>query len=137
MTNIKANILNKLRSLAITAVVWEGDLPQNPTYPTTVFDLIDEVPVGRSHDSDVSPFRDARVQIDVYAETRAQADDLIELYYVALNSFDGLVGDGASPETSVDMVIRYESTNPNLNFQAESTTRVIKGRSMDFKIFYK
>lgn len=137
MSSVKANIYKHLVSLAITPEVYDGELPQNPTYPVTIYDLIDENPVGRSHDSNIASFRDARVQIDVYAATAAAADELIERYFAALNSFNGLIGDGNSPEVFVDLTIRYESTNPRLDFGDQPTTRPIKGRSMDFKIFYK
>jgi len=135
--NLKAGVYNLLLDLGITAAVYDGQLPQNPTYPTTVYDLIDEVPLGRSHDSEVSPFRDTRIQIDVFAESAKQADDLIEQYFQALNSFDGSIGNGQSPESFKDICIRYENTNPRLDFTAQPTLKNIKGRSMDFKILYK
>ena len=135
--SIKYAIFLKLSALAITTKIWDAHLPQNPTYPTTVYDLIDEVPIGRSHDSNTAPFREARVQIDVFAQSGSQADDLIEQYFTALNSFDGVIADSLSPQTSYDVSIRYESTNPIMDFPAEPTLNIIRGRSMDFMIFYK
>jgi len=134
--SIKIQIYRKLVALAITGKIYDGELPQNPTYPVTVYDLIDEVAVGRNHESNNAPFREARVQIDVYAETTKAADDLIEQYFDALNSFDGSLGDGASPETLVDVVIRYANTNPRMDFNDQATLRSVKGRSMDFMILY-
>lgn len=134
--SIKTALWRKLVALGITAKVWDAQLPQNPEYPATVYDLIDENPIGRSHDSNVAPFREARVQIDVYASTTKEADDLIEQYFDALNSFDGDLSDGQSPETLTNVVIRYENTNPIMDFRDQVTTRQIRGRSMDFKLLY-
>lgn len=134
--NIKSIIYQKLLALGLTAKVYDAELPQNPEYPVTVYDLIDENPIGRSHDSNVAPFREARIQIDVFAATTAEADSLIEQYFDALNCFDGTLGDGASPETTVEAVIRYANTNPFMDFRQQVTTRLIRGRSMDFMILY-
>lgn len=129
-------LYRKLVALGITPNVYEEELPQNPTYPATVYSMIDAVPVGRSHDTGVMPFRDERFQIDVFAETVPVAKAAIERYFSELGSFDGVISDGESPETLHDVTIRYEATNPNQSFRDEKALSVV-GRSMDFKIFYK
>lgn len=136
MSSIKGAIYTKLAALAITPRIYDEELPQNPTYPATVYDLIDEVGVGRNHDG-AAPMRDARVQIDVFALSGFQADGFIEQYFAALQSFDGTLGDGQSPEMQYSVSIRYEATNPNQSFKDEKTLRNVRGRSMDFMILYK
>jgi hypothetical protein len=136
MTNIKIAIYQKLTALAITPEIYDGDLPDDVSYPVTAYDLIDEVPTGRTHDA-VAPFREARIQIDVYAASVAAADVLIEQYFQALQSCDEQLADGESPETVFDASIRYESTNPRMRFISEPTLADVYGRSMDFIVLYK
>jgi hypothetical protein len=136
MSSIKGAFYTKLRALAITPDVYDEELPQNPTYSATVYDLVDENPVGRNHDN-AAPFREARVQIDIFALSGYEADTLIEQYFDALHSFDGILGDGQSPETNYDVSIRYENTNPKQTFKDEATLKTVRGRSMDFMILYK
>jgi hypothetical protein len=136
MSSIKGALYIKLVALAITSKVYDEELPQNPTYPATVYDLVDENPIGRNHDG-AAPFREARVQIDVFALSGFEADTLIEQYFDALQSFDGILGDGQSPETQYDVSIRYENTNPKQIFTDESALKTVRGRSMDFMILYK
>jgi hypothetical protein len=136
VSSIKGALYTKLLALAITPRIYDEELPQNPTYPATVYDLIDEVGIGRNHDG-AAPFREARVQIDVFALSGYQADTLIEQYFDALQSFDDTLGDGQSPETQYPVSIRYENTNPNQSFKDEKTLQNVRGRSMDFKVLYK
>lgn len=136
MTNyysLKMGINSFLVTNAITPYIYHRELPQNPSYPATVYDIIDQVPMGRSHSEGVLPFREARVQIDMYAQTVEEAENILELYFNAMGSYDGSLG---APGFS-DVSIRYESTNPDMSFESEPTLRQIEGRSMDFKILYK
>jgi hypothetical protein len=137
MSTLQIALYRKLVALNITPYIYEDQLPQDSLYPATVYSMIDAVPVGRSHDSNVTPFREERIQIDVFAESVADAKYAIERYFVALSSFDGPLGDGRSPESHYDVSVRYEATNPSQDFTNEVTTRNIKVRSMDFMIFYK
>lgn len=133
MRSIKAGLNDFLNRLGITAYIYMRELPQNPSYPATVFDVIDQVPIGRSHDTGVLPFREARVQIDIYAETVEEAEDAAERYFEAIGNYDGSLG---VPEFSY-VSIRYESNNPDPTFEEEPTLREIEGRSTDYKILYK
>ena len=62
---------------------------------------------------------------------------LIKKYFDALNHFDKELSNGQSTETVYEISIRYESTNPRLDFTEQPTLKEVKGRSMDFKILYK
>lgn len=135
-TSIKTALYRFLSDAGITAKVYDMDLPQEPVYPVTVYDVEDENDIGRNHDG-AAPFRDARIQIDVLAESGSQADALIEQWYTLLQSYDAVLSDGQSPETSYDVGIWYESTNPKQTFIGEPTIKTINVRSMNFKALYK
>lgn len=133
---IKANFYQLLRTAAITPHIYFGELPQNPSYPATVYDFVSQPPVDLTHDVGVVGFRKARVQIDVFAETVAEAEAAIEAYYELLKSYSGSVGDGLSPETVIEMDIWDEGQNPDMDFEEEPTLRHIEGRSRDFMIHW-
>jgi hypothetical protein len=134
--SIKAGIYNKLLSLGITAHIYYRELPQNPSYPATVYDVISDVVIGNVYDSGVHCFRRARVQLDVYALTVAAAEAAMEAYFDALDNFSGSLGGGESPSPFQDVVIFDEGANPDLDYEAEPTLRQIEGRSRDFMILY-
>lgn len=137
MSSIKTAIRRKLLDLGVTATVWDAELPQNPVYPTTAYDLDFEEPVGLCHDSGTSPMRRARFLVAVFAEGGAQADELIEQYFAGLaNLFDDL-GDGLSPETVYRCAIWWENTNPLIDYEQEPTLKPVRCRSMDFRILYR
>lgn len=136
MNSIKAGIYNKFAELAITPYIYHRELPQNPQYPATVYDLISDVVIGHTHDNLVTSFRRARVQIDVYAETVGAAENAMEEYFVALAGFKGSIGNGLSPSQFTDVSIFDLGANPDLDFEEEPTLRMIEGRSRDFSILY-
>jgi hypothetical protein len=133
--SFKIAIYRKLVSLGLTPKVYHKKLPQNPTYPATVYEFVSEPPVDLTHDVGVVGFRKARIQIDVYALTTAQAEAAIEGYFEALKSFSGVLSDGNSPATTYDCDIWDEGGNPDQSFN-DSTLRHIEGRSHDFMIQY-
>ena len=136
MSSIKGAIYTKLVALAITPKVYHNELPQNPSYPATVYSLISQAPVDLTHDVGVTGFRQARIQIDVYALTVSQAETAMEAYFEAFKSFSGILGDGLSPETTYDCDIWDEGGNPDMSFEEETTLRHVEGRSHDFMIHY-
>jgi hypothetical protein len=136
MASIKAGIANKLAALAVTPFIFHRELPQNPTYPATVYDVISDTVVGHTHDNLVVGFRRARIQIDVYAETVAEAEDAMENYFAALVGFKGSIGDDLSPSQFTDVSIFDIGSNPDYDFEEEPTLRHIEGRSRDFTILY-
>ena len=115
MKSIRAGIYNKLVALAITPYVYHNELPQNPSYPATVYDVISDVTIGHTHDSGVVGFRRTRVQIDVFAESVSEAEEAMEAYFAALAGFKGSIGDGLSPEQFTDVSIFDEGANPDLD----------------------
>ena len=133
--SFKIAIYRKLVSLGLTPKIYYRELPQNPTYPATVYDFVSEVPVDLTHDVGVVGFRKARMQIDVYALTTAQVEAAIEGYFAALKSFSGVLSDGLSPATTWDCDIWDEGGNPDQSFN-DSTLRHIEGRSHDFMIHF-
>src|SRR3972149_535745 len=134
--SIKAGIYNKLLALNITPYIYGRELPQNPNYPATVYYVISDVVIDNVHDEGVHCFRRARVQIDVYARTVAEAETAMEDYFAALDNFSGSIGDDMSPSQFTDVCIWDEGANPDLDFESESTLRDIEGRSRDFMILY-
>jgi hypothetical protein len=133
--SIKAGIYNKLLSLAVTPYIYHRELPQNPSYPATVYDVISDINLCHTHDHVTGP-RQARVQIDVYAETVAAAEAAMEAYFTELAGFSGSIGDGLSPSQFTDVAIFDEGANPDLDFEQEPILRQIEGRSRDFMIVY-
>lgn len=136
MSSIKAGIYNFLSAGAVTPNIYHRELPQNPDYPATVYDLISDVTIGHTHDALVTGFRRARVQIDVYAETVSDAENAMESYFALMAGFTGSIGDGLSPQQFTDVSIFDSGANPDLNFEDEPTLRMIEGRSRDFIILY-
>ncbi|RPH38359.1 hypothetical protein EHM92_00310 [bacterium] len=134
--SIKATIYRILSSAAITPYIYHGDLPQNPSYPATVYDIISQPAADLTEDVGVVGFRKARIQIDVYAQSVGAAEDAMERYYELLKSYSGSIGDGASPETVIDCDIWDEGANPDMDFEDEPTLRQIEGRSRDFMIHW-
>jgi hypothetical protein len=133
--SFKIAVYRKLVSLGLTPKIYYRELPQNPSYPATVYSLISQAPVDLTHDVGVTGFRQARFQIDAYALTVAQAETAIEAYFEALKSFSGVLSDGLSPETTYDCDIWDEGRNPDQSFN-DSTLRHIEGRSHDFMIHF-
>jgi len=136
MSSIKAGIYNKLLELSVTPHIYLRELPQPPEYPATVFDVISDVVIGNVYESGAHCFRRARVQIDVYALTVAEAEDAMESYFDALDAFSGALGSGSSPSEFSDVAIFDEGANPDPEFEAEPTLRQIEARSRDFMILY-
>lgn len=134
--NIKGYFYSILKTAAITPYIYHRELPQNPSYPATVYDFISQPPVDLTHDVGTVGFRKARVQIDVYALTVAQAESAIEAYFELLKSYVGSIGDGESPETVIEVDIWDEGANPDMDFEEEPTLRAIEGRSRDFMIHW-
>jgi len=130
--SIKWAIYKILKTAAITPHIYARELPQNPSYPATVYDIVSQPPVELTHDVGVVGFRQARIQIDVYALTVAAAESAMEAYYELLKSYSDVIGDDASPETTVDVDIWDEGQNPDMDFEEEPTLRHIEGRSRDF-----
>lgn len=134
--SIKAGIYNKLVSLAITPYIYHRELPQNPRYPATVYNVVSDVAINHTHDNLVVGFRRARVQIDVYALSVEEAEVAMEAYFAALAGFQGSIGDGFSPSQFTDVSIFDEGANPDLDYEEEPTLRNLEARSRDFMILY-
>lgn len=134
--SFKIAIYRKLLALGLTPKVYYRELPQNPTYPATVYDFLPEAPVDLTHDVGVVGFRKARIQIDVYALTVAEVETAMEGYFNALKSFSGVLSDGLSPATTWDFDIWDEGGNPDMSFDEEPTLRHVEGRSRDFMIHF-
>lgn len=133
MANLKEGLNAFLTASAITALVYHQDLPQNPTYPATVFDVIDQIPVGRNHDNGVLPMREARVQIEVFAETLAAAESAAEQYFELLGNYDGSLGVAGLTNVS----IRWDADNPDPLAPLDTVIlRTLFARSMDFIVLY-
>ncbi len=130
--SIKSAIFSFLEASGITPAVYHRELPQEPAYPVTVYDLIDDVPIGHTYDPGVDGFRRARVQIDVYAETVDEAEDIMERYVDLLSGYEGSLGVAGFSDVSVFDL----GSNPDLDFEEEPTLRAIEGRSRDFQILY-
>lgn len=131
-TSIKAGIYMYLTDLAITPYIYHRELPQNPSYPATVYDIVSQPAVELTHDIGTVGFRYARVQIDVYALTVAEAEEAMERYFEILKDFSGSLG--VPGFTDVD--IWDEGANPDLDYEEEPTLRQIEGRSRDFMIHW-
>ena len=69
MSSVKPYIYNLLSSAAITPYIYHHELPQDPSYPATIYDVISQPPVDLTHDKGTVGFRKARIQIDVIAES--------------------------------------------------------------------
>jgi hypothetical protein len=134
--SIMAGFWNKLLALSVTPYIWRGEVPQNPVYPLTVFDLVDEPPADHTHDAQVVGPRSARVQIEVYAESASAADAAMEEYFAELAGFSGAFGSNTSPSEFADVEIFDEGNAGNMDFAAEPTLRTIYGRRHDFMIVY-
>lgn len=136
MNSIKAVVYSILKTAAITPHIYHGELPQNPSYPATVYDVVGDITIGHTHDNLVVGFRRARVQIDVFAESVSEAEEAMEAYFALMAGFKGSIGDGLSPEQFTDVSIFDAGANPDLDYQAEPTLRALEGRSRDFMILY-
>ena len=135
MKSIKAGLNAWLKAQsAIAAIVstriYLGTLPQKPTYPALVYDLVSDVSLGHSHDGLVGP-RAARFQIDGYATNVAAVETLMETVYAALAGYRGEMGDFL-----VDGAFDY-GAGPDERFKDEATLRNVEGRSRDFRIHYR
>jgi hypothetical protein len=129
--SIKAALNSFLKEAAITPYVYARELPQDPDYPATVYDVISDINLVQTHDQVTGP-RQARVQIDVYAMTVAEAEDAMERYFNLLAGYSGSLGVPGYE----DVAIFDEGSNPDLDFEAEPTLRQLEGRSRDFMILY-
>jgi hypothetical protein len=129
--SIKTGINLFLQAAKVTPCVYLGELPQNPSYPATVFDVVSDVVINHTHDPNVVGFRRARVQIDVFALTMAEAEDVMERYFELLAGYMGELGAGFENVSIFDA-----GQNPDLDFKNEPTLRNIEGRSRDFYILY-
>lgn len=136
MNSIKAGIYKFLEAAAVTPYLYHRELPQNPSYPATVYDIISDITICHTHDPGVVGFRRARVQIDVFAETVAEAEEAMEAYFALLAGYIGSMGDGESPEQFTDVSVFDAGSNPDLDYEAEPTLRALEGRSRDFMILY-
>lgn len=132
MAYLASGIYKKLKALAITPDVFNETAEQNPSYPLTVFDIIDEDSLGRSHDTGVQPFYEARVQVDVYAETIHAAETAVKAYKDALAHFDGALGVTGFENVS----IRFANRNPGEAYKDEAALKTIVKRSLDFFVLY-
>lgn len=130
--SLKKALYKFIKDLGVTTYVYPGELPQNPNYPVTIFDIIDEVPIGRTHDIGKLPMREARVQLDIYAESMSEAEDAAEKYFHILGHFEGTFGVAGFTKVSC----RWDNNNPDPSFKQEPTLSDIYGRSMDFIILY-
>jgi hypothetical protein len=129
--SIKTGLNLFLKAAGITPNIYLRELPQNPLYPATVYDIVSDIVLGHTHDPNVVCQRQARVQIDVYAETVTAAEDAMEKYFEMLAGYSGELGAGFT-----DVAIFDEGANPDLDFESEPTLRNIEGRSRDFMILY-
>ena len=136
MLSIGMGIYRKLVELGITPNIYRRELRQNPSYPATVYDVVSDNAIGTVHDAGVHCFREARVQIDIYALTVAEAESIAEQYFDALDNYHGTLSDETSPETTWDVRIRDAGMNPDMNFQEQPTLRRAEGRSRDYYILY-
>jgi hypothetical protein len=135
MTNyysIKKGLISFLKAVAITARVYPNELPKNPTYPATVVDVIDQVPVAETIEVGVVPARRSRIQIDVYSENFTQAEELQEKYFNLLSNFKGSLGVAGMK----DVVIKFDRHNPDKVFIDKPVLKDVEGRSMDFMVTY-
>lgn len=130
--SIKAALYGFLKDQAITPYLYHRELPQNPSYPATVYDLVSQPPVDLTEDVGVVGSRKARVQIDVYALTVSEAEDAMERYFELLGSYSGSLG----VPGYADCDIWDEGANPDMDFEEEPTLRHIEGRSRDFMIHW-
>ncbi len=108
---------------------YNGSLPQNPTYPALVAQLIDDVPEIHTHDQKVGPYH-ARIQFDSYALTTAAAEELDETLRSELAAYIGALG------AFSDVCAFDEGRNPDRDFIAEKTLKSVKVRSRDFTVVY-
>jgi hypothetical protein len=131
VNSIKAGIYAFLKAAAVTPYLYHRELPQNPAYPATVYDLISDINLVHTHDQATGP-RQARVQLDVHALTVAEAEDAMERYFALLAGYSGSLGVSGF----TDVAIFDEGANPDLSFEEEPTLRRIEGRSRDFMILY-
>lgn len=136
MNSIKANLFQFQRGLAITPEVYLANLPQNPGYPVTMFEVISDVPIAHTYEDQTLCFRRARVQLEVYALTVGEAESAMEGYVAAIGNYRRSIGDGLSPESFADVSIRDAGSNPDMDFQEEASLRMIQGRSRDFRVLY-
>lgn len=130
MATIKAGVKAFLEAAAITPNIWEGELPEDPELPATVFHIIDDIATVTTHDGKLGPFN-ARLQLEVIAEDVDTVEAAMESYYSLLVPYSGIFGAGFN-----DVAIFDEGANPDLNFENEPTLRDLEGRSHDFLIVY-
>jgi hypothetical protein len=128
--SLKTGLNIFLKAAGITPYLYHRELPQDPSYPATVYDIVSDINTCHTHDRVNGP-RQARVQIDVYAETVAAAEDAMEQYVELFTSYSGDLGAGF-----LDVAIFDEGANPDLDFESEPTLRHLEGRSRDFMILY-
>lgn len=130
--SVRAALFAFLKANGVTPHIYHRDLPQNPEYPATVYDIISDVTIGHTHDHGVTGFRRARVQLDVFAEDVATVEQAMEKYFNLLAGFKGSLGTSGFKDVSVFDL----GSNPDMDFLAQPTLRLIEGRSRDFQILY-
>lgn len=139
--SIMAGIASWVESNAsLSAIIGEGspvsnwryymdDLPTNPTYPCLVGSQVSDNS-DANHDPKIG-LRRARVQFDAYAETPAEAEDLIEtLLEQLIENFNGTMGNFTG------VSVFDEGRNPSQNFTDSKSLRTVVHRSRDFMFEY-
>lgn len=128
--SIKLGIYDFIKRLKITTYCYMRELPQNPSYPATVYNLTDD------YTSDIHQqgpgLREAIVQIDVLAETVKAAEEAMESYYVALAGYRGSLGIAGF----TDVCIYDEGMNLDEAFENESLNNKVEIRGRAFRIIY-
>ena len=138
--SIKAAVFSFLKAQAITPYIYHRELPQNPSYPATIYDVIDDVTVCHTYDKVVGPRR-ARVQLDVIGETSDidAIEEAMEKYYVVMAGFSGSLGVAGYE----DVAIFDGGANPIYDFRSEFSMmesepllKNLEVRSRDFMFLY-
>ena len=134
MTNyisLKAGLFKFLLAQGITTYVYYRELPQNPSYPATVYTMTDDYTADEHQQG--PGLRRAVLQVDVLAESVAEVEEAAEKYYALLAGYRGTLS--VPGFTSVS--IRDEGANLDTAFFNESLNKKIEIRGRSFEVTYK
>lgn len=128
--SLKAGLYSFLAANAITPYIYLRELPQNPSYPATVYDVTrdDTIDIHQQGPG----LRASIVQIDVLAETVAAAEEAMEKYYLLLAGYKGSLGVAGF----TNVAIYDEGLNLDMGFENESTGGKIEIRGRSFRVTY-
>lgn len=108
--------------------IYPGFAPQQATRPLLVYQRISDVPQGTMEPATL--VWQAVVQFDVYAETRAKAEEIADAVIADLNNHVDTVGDTRIDGITIDNVQDLDSRD------GDGSDRVVYRTSIDVRVRY-